>query len=161
MKKALVFTMALTASVAVEAAYRDNAGVQWPTLFGVDKKAQCDHAGAKKTQKVATFGAVHFAYKSASVSGSEDDLTLVGELMEAHPKKRFIVVGHTDSKGSDVYNQDLSEQRAQAVMAWLVANGVDADRLSAEGRGEGEPVADNATAEGRAQNRRVELHMAR
>ncbi len=68
-----------------------------------------------------------------------------------------IAVGHTDSIGSAAYNQRLSERRAEAVKAHLVSRGVPADRIRTEGRGFNEPVASNATPEGRAQNRRVEV----
>lgn len=70
---------------------------------------------------------------------------------------RVSVEGHTDSSGSDAYNQSLSERRAGSVRDYLVEKGVDAGRLSTAGYGESQPVADNATAEGRALNRRVEL----
>ncbi|MCO7629201.1 MULTISPECIES: OmpA family protein [Pseudomonas] len=71
------------------------------------------------------------------------------------------VIGHTDSKGSDAYNQALSERRASSVAAYLLSQGLAPNKLTSEGRGESEPVADNATEEGRAQNRRVELHINR
>lgn len=67
------------------------------------------------------------------------------------------VGGHTDSSGTDAYNQSLSERRAASVRDYLVSKGIDASRLSTSGYGESQPVADNATAEGRALNRRVEL----
>jgi outer membrane protein OmpA-like peptidoglycan-associated protein len=73
------------------------------------------------------------------------------------PSARVRVEGHTDSTGSDAYNQSLSERRAGSVRDYLVGKGVDAGRLSTAGYGESQPVADNATAEGRALNRRVEL----
>jgi OOP family OmpA-OmpF porin len=69
------------------------------------------------------------------------------------------VVGHTDSKGSEEYNQGLSERRAMAVKEFLVASGVSADIIDVSGRGESEPVASNDTEEGRAKNRRVEIHV--
>jgi outer membrane protein OmpA-like peptidoglycan-associated protein len=68
-----------------------------------------------------------------------------------------VVEGHTDSTGADAYNQALSERRANSVLRYLVDAGVPASRLSAQGFGESQPVADNDTAEGRAQNRRVVL----
>ncbi|WP_237883885.1 OmpA family protein [Pseudomonas sp. PGPR40] len=71
------------------------------------------------------------------------------------------VVGHTDSQGSDAYNQNLSERRASSVAAYLLGQGVTPNKLTSEGRGESQPVADNDTEEGRAQNRRVELHINR
>ncbi|OHE62340.1 MAG: hypothetical protein A2X71_06540 [Thiobacillus sp. GWE1_62_9] len=67
------------------------------------------------------------------------------------------VAGHTDSRGSDAYNMKLSQERAEAVRNYLISKGIAADRLTAKGYGESQPVADNATDEGRAQNRRVEL----
>jgi len=70
-----------------------------------------------------------------------------------------IAVGHTDATGSDAYNQRLSERRVQAVKAYLVSQGVPADRILTEGKGEAQPTASNATREGRAQNRRVEIEV--
>ncbi|MCL6607877.1 MAG: OmpA family protein [Geminicoccaceae bacterium] len=70
------------------------------------------------------------------------------------------VVGHTDSIGSEAYNQALSLRRAEAVVDALVARGVPAGRLSAAGRGESEPRADNATEAGRQLNRRVEIFVS-
>jgi OOP family OmpA-OmpF porin len=69
------------------------------------------------------------------------------------------VSGHTDATGADDYNQGLSERRANSVVAYLVSKDIDAGRLSAVGHGESMPVADNATKDGRAQNRRVELNV--
>lgn len=71
------------------------------------------------------------------------------------------VVGHTDSKGSDAYNQALSERRASSVAAYLLSQGLAPNKLTSEGKGESQPVADNETEEGRAKNRRVELHINR
>ncbi|RMF97213.1 MAG: OmpA family protein, partial [Candidatus Schekmanbacteria bacterium] len=70
-------------------------------------------------------------------------------------------IGHTDSIGSEKYNQKLSEKRAEAVKNYYVEKGVDASIIEAIGKGESEPVADNKTREGRAKNRRVvtELHL--
>lgn len=161
MKKIFAVAAVMSISLGAEAAYRDNGGVAWPTLFGGDK-TDCVHSHkTPASTKVASFDSVTFGYKSTSVSGSQDDLNNAKAVINAHPRARFVVVGHTDSKGSEAFNQDLSERRAQAVMNWLVENGVDAGRLSAIGRGETAPVADNGTAEGRAKNRRVELHRAR
>jgi OOP family OmpA-OmpF porin len=70
-----------------------------------------------------------------------------------------IAIGHTDSIGTRAYNQRLSERRAAAVRAYLVGRGIPNDRIFTEGRGETQPVADNRTREGRAQNRRVEIEV--
>ena len=67
----------------------------------------------------------------------------------------IIAVGHTDSVGSDAYNQKLSVRRAEAVKAYLISKGIERNRIYTEGKGEKQPVADNRTAEGRAKNRRV------
>ena len=71
----------------------------------------------------------------------------------------IIAVGHTDSVGSDEYNQKLSMRRSNAVKAYLISKGVDKSRIYTEGKGEKQPVADNGTKEGRAKNRRVEIEV--
>lgn len=71
----------------------------------------------------------------------------------------IIAVGHTDSVGSDAYNQKLSQRRSEAVKAYLVSRGIEKNRVYTEGKGEKQPVADNKTSEGRAKNRRVEIEV--
>jgi OmpA-OmpF porin, OOP family len=71
----------------------------------------------------------------------------------------IIAVGHTDSAGSEAYNQKLSVARSEAVKAYLVSKGIEKNRVYTEGKGEKQPVADNKTAEGRAKNRRVEIEV--
>jgi outer membrane protein OmpA-like peptidoglycan-associated protein len=84
----------------------------------------------------------------------------VAEVMINNPQLTLIEIqGHTDDKGPDDYNLDLSQRRAEAVRDYLIASGVDADRLIAKGYGETTPVAPNVTSKGRAKNRRVEFHI--
>jgi outer membrane protein OmpA-like peptidoglycan-associated protein len=83
--------------------------------------------------------------------------SIVDALDDLEPTQSLVIEGHTDSSGSSVYNRELSERRALAVRAYLVSQGVGAERIIALGRGEDEPVASNAGAEGRANNRRVEI----
>ena len=83
---------------------------------------------------------------------------LVGK-MGAINLEVIIAVGHTDSVGSDAYNQKLSVRRSEAVKAYLTSKGVEKNRVYTEGKGEKQPVADNKTAEGRAKNRRVEIEV--
>ncbi|MDX1668613.1 MAG: OmpA family protein [Limnobacter sp.] len=87
----------------------------------------------------------------------------IGELNKAILKMELVsleaisIVGHTDSIGSEEYNEDLSMRRAKSVKDYLTARGVPANLISVDGMGEAQPVASNKTAEGRAQNRRVEI----
>ena len=83
---------------------------------------------------------------------------LVGKVKDINLEV-IIAVGHTDSIGSDAYNQRLSVRRAEAVKAYLVSKGIEKNRVYTEGKGEKQPVADNRTAEGRAKNRRVEIEV--
>jgi OOP family OmpA-OmpF porin len=83
---------------------------------------------------------------------------LASQLISQKMQRRIQVVGHTDAAGPAAYNQKLSKKRAEAVHDYLVSQGVDAAILSAVGKGELQPIADNTTDAGRAENRRVELH---
>ncbi|MCH2109972.1 MAG: OmpA family protein [Polyangiaceae bacterium] len=84
----------------------------------------------------------------------------IAEVLKKNPQiKKVSIEGHTDSVGSDQYNQDLSDKRSKAVMQWLVDHGVEADRLEAQGHGETQPIADNETDEGKEKNRRVEFNI--
>ncbi len=101
---------------------------------------------------------VTFDVDSANVKGKfRRPLRQVAKTLVEYPSSYVDVIGHTDSTGSASYNQTLSERRAQAVADILARNGVQRQRIVAYGKGETEPVASNATAEGRARNRRVEL----
>jgi outer membrane protein OmpA-like peptidoglycan-associated protein len=84
-------------------------------------------------------------------------LDRVADVLVDYPKTAVLAQGHTDSTGSESHNQELSERRARSVVNYLIGRGVDPTRLHAIGYGEAEPVADNASAEGRRRNRRVDL----
>jgi len=86
-------------------------------------------------------------------------LDQVVERAQAINLETIIAIGHTDSIGSDAYNQALSVRRAEAVKAYLVTKGVAANRITASGKGKSQPVADNRTAAGRAKNRRVDVEI--
>ena len=91
--------------------------------------------------------------------GTNTVLADAAATLRRNPDLIIEVAGHTDSAGSDTYNASLSERRAITVRDFLIANGVNADNLTVRGYGEGQPIADNATADGRARNRRVELRV--
>jgi outer membrane protein OmpA-like peptidoglycan-associated protein len=84
-------------------------------------------------------------------------LDTVAQALAAYPDRNIVIEGHTDARGSDSTNQALSQQRADAVREYLGQRGVSAERMRAVGRGESTPIASNDTAEGRANNRRVEV----
>jgi outer membrane protein OmpA-like peptidoglycan-associated protein len=93
---------------------------------------------------------------------AREQLNRVAEaIKEADPDKSIVIEGHTDSRGSASYNERLSFARADAVRNYLVGRGLESNRIRAVGRGEEQPIATNATAEGRANNRRVEIVIGR
>ncbi len=110
-----------------------------------------------KDGHVAIYG-IYFASDEATLQPASDAaLHHVLELLQADAALKLEIQGHTDSSGTAAHNLQLSAARAQSVLAWLVAHGVAAARLTTRGLGQTVPVADNATLEGRARNRRVEL----
>lgn len=100
---------------------------------------------------------VHFAFDSATLTSTAKSIldSVIGKI-NAHPGSHFTIEGHTDSNGSDDYNQSLSQRRANVVKDYLASKGVSAS-LSAVGKGESDPVTTNSTKEGRAKNRRVDV----
>ncbi len=103
---------------------------------------------------------LRFATDSATIDANgEKALDEVAAVLSENPELRVQLDGHTDATASDEHNRALSERRAQAARSYLIAKGVDEDRLKAKGFGESKPAADNATAEGRAENRRTEVEV--
>ncbi|OGA85247.1 MAG: hypothetical protein A2711_09340 [Burkholderiales bacterium RIFCSPHIGHO2_01_FULL_63_240] len=115
---------------------------------------------APATEKVSFAADAFFDFDKATLKpegkAKLDDLT---DKVKGITLEVIIAVGHTDSVGSDAYNQKLSEKRAQAVKDYLTSKGTDASRVYVEGKGEKQPVADNKSADGRAKNRRVEIEV--
>ena len=112
----------------------------------------------KVGETLMTLEGVNFAFDSDELTyESQAKLDEAVATLNANSLVNVQVVGHTDSRGSESYNQSLSERRAAAVVDYLTNNGVSGSRLSSAGMGESQPVADNSTEDGRYQNRRVEL----
>lgn len=107
---------------------------------------------------ISLSGGVLFASGQSQVlPGAQSSLNQIAEVIAADPSKKIAVEGHTDSRGAPESNLALSQARAQAVAQYLIAHGVQATRVSANGLGASRPIADNESAEGRASNRRVEI----
>ena len=103
-------------------------------------------------------GNITFATDSADIASSfYAPLNNLAASFRQYNQNSIEIVGHTDSTGNHAYNMSLSQRRAQSVANYLTAQGVDASRLSTRGAGPDQPIASNATADGRAQNRRVEV----
>ncbi len=101
---------------------------------------------------------VTFATNQATIQSQfYGALNDVATTLVEYPQTRIDVVGHADSDGTESYNQDLSERRASSVKSYLTGRGVQAVRIASYGRGELEPIASNSTAQGKAQNRRVQI----
>ncbi|WP_333660285.1 OmpA family protein [Chishuiella changwenlii] len=101
---------------------------------------------------------VTFDYNASSLtSTAKTNLDKLIEVFKEYPDTNLLIVGHTDNKGSQSYNLPLSQKRAQSVKDYLVSKGVSSSRLTSQGKGLEEPIADNNTDQGRAQNRRVEI----
>lgn len=95
--------------------------------------------------------------KSDLKDAARTNIQNLAATMKNNPETNIMVVGHTDAVGSDDYNFSLSQQRANAVKAYAAAQGIASSRLTTVGKGEAEPIADNTSEAGKAQNRRVEI----
>lgn len=128
-----------------------------------DLQRQLDDLHAKPTDRgmVLTLGDTLFTSgKSDLKVGGTANLDKLATFLSAYPDRQVVIEGYTDSLGSDEYNDGLSQRRADAVKSYLVHLGINSQRLSATGRGKSDPVADNASADGRQQNRRVNVTIA-
>jgi outer membrane protein OmpA-like peptidoglycan-associated protein len=122
-------------------------------------------ASLKEEQRglvVTLSGGVLFrSNESTLMPAAQVKLDQVAQALLAIPARNLMVEGHTDSRGSDAYNQELSQRRADAVRDYLVQRGYPANRIQSRGQGEGSSIASNSSAEGRANNRRVEIVIER
>lgn len=101
---------------------------------------------------------VLFGFDRSDINSSaETSLNKLANILQKYPDTNIEIIGHTDSKGTDSYNQDLSERRASSVASYLRNKEISSSRLSTKGMGESDPIATNDTDEGRMQNRRVEF----
>jgi outer membrane protein OmpA-like peptidoglycan-associated protein len=125
-----------------------------------DAQQQLADLKAQQTERgtVLTLGDVLFDTGQATLKpGADLSLNRLAAYLKAHPQTRILIEGHTDSRGSDAYNDALSERRAQAVATALISRGIPEDAVRAVGRGKAYPIASNDTEAGRQQNRRVEI----
>ncbi len=164
-------SVTLTQSAAWANADCDGDGVKngedkCPTVKGVASNNGCEGVSKQEVEQAnvqfMTFAKdINFVSNKADfrLAKTQTALNEILKIMLKYPKQTYTIGGHTDSRGSAVYNQKLSEKRANAVKNWLIAHGVNAANLSATGYGETQPIATNMNKAGRAQNRRVEVKM--
>ena len=134
-----------------------------PPVATISEPAPTPPPPVKKQPEVITLvlEPIHFATDSATLTAdARSRLDNIVRVLNTYPQVKLLIIGHTDSRGSDDYNMILSLKRAKAAFDYLTGKGIARQRLSYEGRGEREPVADNRTKEGRAKNRRTEFHPA-
>lgn len=143
---------------AIEAA----AKAGWPNLEIINNitikgaAPSCDNLQTTVDANLAA--PIKFQTESAKLTPeAQQQLANVVSAVKACPDVKLTVTGHTDSTGTDAINNPLSEDRAKAVAAYLVSQGIPADSVNSKGAGSSEPIADNNTAAGRAQNRRTEI----
>jgi outer membrane protein OmpA-like peptidoglycan-associated protein len=147
-----------TAAADIVAGQSGNAEIQ---LHRHEEGTSALEKAIAQTGSAAVYG-IHFDSDSAKLRpDSTPALEAVLGLINNHPGSRWVIAGHTDNQGDEAHNQGLSQNRSASVIAWLKAHGIDASRLASQGFGASRPVADNASANGRALNRRVEIEVAK
>jgi len=137
-----------------------NASAGSSNQQAMELQRQLDEMQAKVTDRgvVLTLGDVLFTSGKADLqTGATGNLNKLIAFLGRYPDRIVTIEGYTDSMGSEDYNRGLSERRADSVKSYLVGQGIGAMRLTASGKGESDPVADNGSATGRQQNRRVEV----
>lgn len=146
---------------------RDNDGVpdeedRCPDVVGTKENFGCPDIKQEVIKKIdyAASNILFATGKSVLLSSSFKGLKEVAQVLKDNPGTKLSIEGHTDNTGSDAGNLRLSESRAKAVENYLIKQGVDPSRVSSVGYGETQPIADNKTAAGRQQNRRVELKLS-
>ena len=151
-KGAAIGAAAGAAAGAIIGHYMDEQEKELQTVEGATVEREGDML------RVTFESAILFDVNKADLkSTARDNITKVAGVLNEYPDTDLTIEGHTDSQGSDSYNQTLSERRADAVKAFLMEQGVGSSRLRTKGYGELAPIASNDTPEGRSQNRRVEV----
>ncbi|HSF56672.1 MAG TPA: OmpA family protein [Candidatus Binatia bacterium] len=147
-----------------EARARESQEAQIKAQAATDRAAELERRFAELKAKQTdrgfelTLSDVLFEFdKAALKAGSARSLAKITEFLRENPQRQITIEGYTDNVGSDNYNLELSQRRAEAVRDFLVQNGISADRITARGLGEEYPVASNETEAGRQQNRRVQI----
>lgn len=155
---------AKSARADAESAQRDAASARDEVAASraarLELQRQIAELNARETDRglVVTLGDLLFATgKSDLTGGAGPNLNKLAAFLQEYPDRTVLIEGHTDSVGSEESNHFLSQRRAESVRSYLVGQGVEANRLSTAGLGQGSPVASNDTATGRQQNRRVEV----
>jgi OOP family OmpA-OmpF porin len=153
----------VTETVPAEIVDSDGDGVpdQIDRCPGTLEGLATDNRGCAATSpQTLRLEGVNFELNSAQLTPSASEtLRRVADALRGEPNLRAEIAGHTDSSGADDYNLRLSQERANSVLQFLVAQGIERNRLEARGYGEGRPVADNTSAAGRERNRRVEFQV--
>lgn len=148
------------ADMARDDAYMARTEAERATLALDAMRARLAELEAKQTERglVVTLGDVLFEVDRAELKpGATQRLANLVDVLRENPGSTIAIEGHTDSTGDHAYNISLSQRRADSVKAWLVSQGIDISRITSRGMGPDYPVASNADAAGRQQNRRVEV----
>lgn len=140
---------------------KDKCPAEPETKNGFEDDDGCPDEIPKEVEKfTGSIAGIQFVQGSAQIQkGSDKALSAAADVLKKFPSVRLEISGHTSSEGDASYNQKLSEDRAAAVRQWFLDDGIAEDRLTARGAGSSEPLGDNATAAGRAKNRRIEFRI--